>query len=448
MLKKVGRFISSNQLLDATKLHLVALSGGADSVCLLLMLKELNYNIEAIHCNFHLRGEESNRDEDFCRTLCSANNIPFHIVHFDTNAYAELHKISIEMAARELRYNYFEKLRKDIGAEDICVAHHRDDSVETLLINLVRGTGIHGLQGIKPVNGRIVRPLLCMGREDVEEWLNEREQDYVTDSTNLKDDVVRNKIRLNVLPLLREINPTVSENIAATAMRMVEAGRVFDDAIEKNIESVTIAKKEWTEIDINKLYNLKAPEYVLFSILSPLGFSPAQIESIHSQENWRTGSRWKSNTHEAAFDRGILLVRKRHDSVFEKLRIPETGNYTFIEKNGRELKLSIKEMIIENDFVVSKEPYRIHIDKSKVEFPLLLRKVKSGDSFVPFGMKGSKLVSDYLTDNKRNVFQKEEQLFLEDATGRCVWLVGERTDNRCRIDKNTIKCLEIRYSIE
>ena len=219
IIETVKSFIAANSLIPGEMewKGLVALSGGADSVCLLMICKRLNLNVEAVHCNFRLRGEESDRDEKFCEGLCEREGVPFHRVHFDTRTYAELHGVSIEMAARELRYDYFEQLRRSIQADAILVAHHRDDSVETVLMNLVRGTGIHGLQGIKPKNGNILRPLLCVGRKDIEEWLHTLGQDYVTDSTNLEDDVVRNKIRLNVIPLLQEINPSVSDNISLTA---------------------------------------------------------------------------------------------------------------------------------------------------------------------------------------------------------------------------------------
>ena len=227
---------------------LVALSGGADSVCLLMAMKRLGYAIEAIHCNFHLRGAESDRDEEFCKSLCEREQIPFHTVHFDTKTYAEVHKISIEMAARELRYNYFEQLRKAIDAEAILVAHHMNDSVETLLMNLIRGTGIHGLQGIKPRNGNIIRPLLCVSRKEIVEWLGEIGQDYVTDSTNLEDDVTRNKLRLNIIPLLEEINPAASENIAKTALRMVEAGKVFDDSMNGIVKDLEVMGEFHTSI--------------------------------------------------------------------------------------------------------------------------------------------------------------------------------------------------------
>ena len=195
---KVSDFIGKHQLLSHEGLHLVALSGGPDSVALLLVLRELGYKIEAAHCNFHLRGEESDRDEEFVKSLCNKLDIPFHIIHFDTREYATLHQVSVEMAARDLRYGYFRQLCQDIGAASVCVAHHRDDAVETLLMNLLRGSGIHGLTGIRPKNGAIVRPLLCVSREEIEQYLHSIGQDYVTDSTNLVNDVMRNKIRLEV----------------------------------------------------------------------------------------------------------------------------------------------------------------------------------------------------------------------------------------------------------
>ena len=228
MWSKVESYINTHKLLDINKLYLVALSGGADSVALLLLLKEHGYNIHAAHCNFHLRGEESDRDEKFCVALCEQMNIELHRVHFDTETYAELHKVSIEMAARELRYRWFEQLRQDIGAAGICVAHHRDDSVETVLLNLVRGTGIHGFVGILPRNGYIVRPLLCVSRAEIENFLHTRNQDYVTDSTNLESNVKRNRIRLEILPLLKTLNPSISDSIQQTAENIRGAVDVLD----------------------------------------------------------------------------------------------------------------------------------------------------------------------------------------------------------------------------
>lgn len=446
MLQKIRKFIIDNALLaESDALHLVALSGGADSVCLLLTLKELGYRVDAVHCNFKLRGDESYRDENFCRNLCERLDIPFHIVRFDTSFYAETHKVSIEMAARELRYGYFEQLRKDIGAEDICVAHHKDDSVETLLLNLVRGTGIHGLQGIKPKNGKIIRPLLCVNREEIVSWLDEKGQNYVTDSSNLKNDVMRNKIRLDIIPLLKTINPSACENIHRTAMRMVEAGKVFDTAIEKQCFRVAKAMKQLTCLAVTDLLTQPSPEYLLYTILSPYGFSPSQIENIAHSDLHKSGLKWTSETHILVSDRDNLLLKKKEKDDFSGMKIPETGNYVFSENGVSESKICLSEKEVDADFAISKEKNCVCLDASKVKFPLVIRKIKQGDRFVPFGMKGSKLISDYLTDRKKNYFEKDKQLVLVDAEERVLWLVGERPDGRFCISEGTIKSLIVRY---
>lgn len=448
-LSRVSEFIKENNLLSSDTLHLVALSGGADSVCLLLMLKQLGFKVEAVHCNFHLRGEESDRDEHFCRELCQRENIAIHVVHFDTTTYAELHHVSIEMAARELRYDYFEKLRHDINASDICVAHHKDDSVETLLMNLVRGTGIHGLQGIKPQNGYVIRPLLCLSRKEIENWLDDNSHKYVTDSTNLEADVVRNKLRLNVIPLLADINPSASENIYRTALRMVEAGRVFDAAIERDrhdaVSAIEHSGVTISAIDTEKLLCTSSPEYLLFTILSPLGFTPAQIEDISRSDFSQSGKRWENGSYVLVTDRGKLLVVPMDTLKKMSMRIPETGVYVLNEDASGVTKISIRNVAIDENFVLSKSADCVCLDADKVKFPLLIRNVKEGDRFVPFGMKGSKLVSDYLTDKKKNYLEKSSQLVLLDAEDKVLWLVNERPDARSCIMKHTINSLVVRY---
>lgn len=455
-LQKIKRFISTGALFPQQRKWkgLVALSGGADSVCLLLVCKSLGYDVEAVHCNFHLRGDEADRDEMFCQQLCEREAVPFHRVHFDTLTYASLHKVSIEMAARELRYNYFEQLRQSIGADDILVAHHRDDSVETVIMNLIRGTGIHGLQGIKPRNGHIVRPLLCVGRKEIEAWLKEREQDFVTDSTNLEDDVVRNKIRLNLIPLLEGINPSVSENIAQTALRMVEAGKVFDNAMRKDVDSVVKSTLSSTDvapadrlmsIDVKALAEVSSREYTLQTILSPLLFSPSQVEEISRSDLSQSGKRWESATHTLIVDRGSLLVKEKSDADRKPFRIPETGTYVISETLSASEKVSVNVVKVDENFLIDRSPLCATLDVDKVRFPLCLRNVKPGERFMPFGMKGTKLISDYLTDRKRNVFQKEAQLVIADAEDNVLWLVGERPDGRYCIGRNTINALVIRY---
>ena len=269
MWSKIDAYIKKYKLLNTNDLYLVALSGGADSVALLLLLKEHGFNVHAAHCNFHLRGVESDRDEAFCMELCQELGVELHRAHFDTHEYAELHKVSIEMAARELRYRWFEQLRQDVGAAGVCVAHHRDDSVETVLLNLVRGTGLRGLTGIQPRNGCILRPLLCVSRAEIEAFLSERRQKYVTDSTNLETDVLRNKVRLQVLPLLCELNPAVSENIQRTAENLGEAQEVLD-AILTNYNSSNV-------LELSELDKYGSSEYVVFEWLKNYGFNGSQV---------------------------------------------------------------------------------------------------------------------------------------------------------------------------
>lgn len=485
---RVRRFASVHELFVYGGKYIVALSGGADSVSLLFVLKhlehELGIGVEAAHCNFHLRGAESVRDEEFCKQLCERLSVPLHLIHFDTQAYADLHRVSIEMAARDLRYGYFENLRRDIEAQDICVAHHRDDSVETVLLNLVRGTGLRGLRGIQPRNGNIIRPLLSLSREDIVQYLDALGESYVTDSTNLHNDVKRNKIRLDVMPLLRELNPSVSQSIFESSLRVGEALKVFDEAMKRSIADVitptsgctcsgctcpkctnqpvrkctnqpllvqqsllhqqrcTLQANHPLTISIDRLKQQPSPEYTLHEILSPRGFTSAQIDQIYgSLDSCSAGKIIASDSHELAFDRGSLLVQPRTNvaDAARSMRIPETGTYVFSDS----LKIKVAAEDCGDDYVPSRAADCVCLDASDIKFPLTLRHIEQGDRFVPFGMNGMKLVSDYLTDRKKTVFEKRAQLVVTDAQQRIVWLVGERTDNRFRISKETSKALRL-----
>lgn len=438
--QNVEQFIARHQLLDKDKPCLVALSGGADSVSLLLALLHLGYKTEACHCNFHLRGSESVRDEQFCVSLCERLGVPLHRIHFDTEQYASLHKVSIEMAARELRYRYFEQLIQDLEAQGVCVAHHRDDSVETFLINLIRGTGINGLTGIAPRNGHVLRPLLDVSREDILEYLSLQHQDYVTDSTNLVPDVVRNKIRLQVLPLLRTINPSVSDSIATTATHLAEANKMLSAALSDSRLTHT-ASKGITAISKEELLSKASPEFVLHALLSPYHFQGTSIREILNSID-AVGKRWQSSTHQLVIDRNTILVKAlEEDKQAYALKIPETGKYSCAEEHY----IKVESLDRTSDFCPSRKPMVATLDAGKVEFPLTLRRTNPGDRFRPFGMKGSKLVSDFLTDIKCNAFEKEEQLVVEDASQRIVWLIGRRTAEDFRIDDSTNRILQIEY---
>lgn len=435
-LTKISDFIAAKQLLSKEQKYIVTLSGGADSVTLLFVLKQLGYDIEAAHCNFKLRGSESDRDEGFCRKLCERENIHLHVVHFDTRAYAALHKVSIEMAARNLRYSYFEQLRKDIGAGGICVAHHSDDSVETLLLNLMRGTGIHGLKGIAAINGNIIRPLLCVSRHEIEEFLTDIQQDYVTDSTNLVNDVKRNKIRLDIIPMLKKINPSVCENIQKTALRVSEAIAILDDSIAKSISETTRKEEGRMLIDLRKLKTLPSPEYVLHSILKEIGYNSSQVEQVYATAciaSPVSGRIFYSQTHRLLIDRDCIIIEKRDDKKDKCMVVPETGTYIINE----DLKIKVEAFGSLSGFTIDTSRCCACVDMAKISFPLKVRRTATGDRFIPFGMRGSKLISKYLTDRKMTLFDKDRQLVVEDASGRIVWLVGERLDNRFRIDNST-----------
>ena len=438
MLKKIAHFIASNNLLVKEKKYLIALSGGADSVCLLLVLDKLGYNIEAVHCNFNLRGDESLSDEQFCIELCEKRNIKIHLAHFDTNSYALLHKTSIEMAARNLRYSFFENLRHDVGADGICVAHHQNDCAETLIMNLIRGTGIKGLAGIMPKRDSIIRPLLCVSRDEIEDFLTKESQDYVTDSTNLDDFCVRNSIRLNIIPMMEKINPSVVQNIVRTAMRMNEANKVFNESIEASSSKVSDLIDGSLYIDIRVLKKEPSPEYTLFNILKNYRFNPEQIESIGYNLDFPTGTRFLSDTHQLVFDREKMIVTKIENNRIS-LKIPEHGKYIINDVKS----IRIEKVIVNKEFNISKDNFTATLDSANVKFPLLLRNVENGDRFFPFGMKGSKLVSKYMTDKRFSLIDKQKQMVIEDASGNIIWLVGERTDERFKITNKTTYALVI-----
>ena len=425
MLSKVREYVKRNKLLDASGLYLAALSGGADSVALLLVLTEMGFRVEAVHCNFHLRGEESDRDERFCTALCDRLGVVLHRVHFDTQTYADLHKMSIEMAARELRYRYFEQLRQDIGAQGICVAHHRDDSVETVLLNLVRGTGLRGLTGIQPRNGAVLRPLLCVSRREIEDFLDEGGQAYVTDSTNLEDDALRNKVRLNVLPLLTTLNPAVVENIQRTAENLSEAQRVLESVIGQYENSKTLELKE--------LEQFGSSEYIVFEWLKNYGFNGSQVRTVLEAETGRVLT--SATGYDVLVDRGRLVVEPSLKPM-KMFKIPEPGTYGL--QAG--MRFSVKREAV----WVSREARVATIDAAWVRFPLFVRRVEAGDDMVPYGMTGRKLLSDLMTDRKMSVFEKRRQLVVVDAEGNVVWLVGIRTDNRCRVKDDTREVLVMR----
>lgn len=435
----VRTYIEKQQLLSGDGPVLVGLSGGADSVALLALLVQLDYPCVALHCNFHLRGDESVRDEQFAREMARTLDVPFYKIDFDTAAYGAEHHLSIEMAARELRYNWFEEMRLRLGAQAIAVAHHRDDSVETVLMNLVRGTGIRGLGGIRPKNGYVVRPLLAVSRSEILDWLAEQQLSYVTDSTNLSDAYTRNFVRLRVLPLLEELNPSVKAAIARTADHLAETEAIYLHVVEKARRELV---KEDFRIPIARLMEYPSPATILYELLKPYGFTRQVADDVFRSLTGESGKMFYSPDYRLLKDREYLLL--------SPVKKEEEREYTFTVDDIVEevwwgpVELSFFKSVITTDFCFRKDKHIAYFDYDKLSFPLTLRKWKEGDWFIPFGMKGRKKLSDYFSDHKFSRMDKE-QTWLLCSGENILWIVGERSDNRFCIDKTTKSVLVVNF---
>lgn len=433
--EKVKNCIARHELLGREHPVLVALSGGADSVALACVLQDLGYKIEAAHCNFCLRGAESDRDEAFVTDFCQRRKIVLHRRCFSTHAYAHEHHVSIEMAARTLRYDFFEQLLQERELDCVAVAHHREDNTETVLLNLLRGTGIRGLRGIQYRNGKVVRPLLDVSRQEIEDYLAECHQDYVTDSTNLQDEVQRNKIRLNVMPRMREIYPNADESIHQGARRLSDAFRIYEYGMDLLMQQVVHGNR----ILLEELNRTPAPETVLYEILSRMDFNPAQVAAIYEQQGGESGKVYESATHRLLRDREALVFEKK---AVRPVRLEKVLPLEGIMRVTDDVTFLISRSSYSSGGPLPREKNVICMDLDKVEFPLVVRTPQTGDRFMPFGMKGMKLVSDFLTDLKKNVFEKERQL-LVCSGDKIAWVVGERPDDRFRVTEHTRHILRI-----
>jgi tRNA(Ile)-lysidine synthase len=436
MIPVVRSYIHKHHLLSGDKPVIVGLSGGCDSVALVVILARLGYQCIAVHCNFHLRNEESDRDEVFAGNLAHELGIPFYKTDFDTRRYASDKHVSIEMAARELRYDWFEKIRQQCDAQAIAVAHHRDDSVETFLMNLIRGTGIRGLTGIQPKNGFIIRPLLVAGRDEIQTWTEKEKLTYITDSSNLSDVYTRNFIRLRILPLLQVANPSVKDAIARTSGHLTSVEAVYRSVVEK---AKTVVMKENNRISITELLRFPSPETILYDLLLPFQFSRPVTENIFSALHKEPGKLFYSSTHRLIKDREYLLI-----SSIEQANV---CSYTIHTEKGvwnGPINLSFEKTIVDQTFSPEKDKSSASFDYDKLKFPLTLRTWRSGDWFVPFGMKGRKKLSDYFSDLKYSRIDKE-QTWLLCSGENILWIVGERTDERFRVDKATKCVLLVKY---
>jgi len=430
MIRIIRNYIEKQCLLNPESKVIVGFSGGADSVSLLHSLHHLGYDCIAAHCNFHLRGEESDRDAQFAAQFAASLNLPFFKQDFDTLGIAKERGISIEMAARDLRYQWFAELKEEQKADAIAVAHHRDDSIETLLLNLIRGTGIKGLTGIQPRVGCLIRPLLCVSKKEILQYVQAKNLPFITDSSNAQEKIARNKIRLQLIPLLETINPSVRDAIVQTIDNLNEATKIYDAEMEKAIRAIYTKDS----ISIPLLKTFPSPESILFELLKNYGFGKEVIRDIYSAMDSQPGKTFYAPDY--------CIVKDRDEFLLSPIAGKENAEYEIqMSDSLLEFPFRMKISLQENDptLEMDKSADIAYLDYEQLQFPLTLRRWKMGDKFRPIGMKSFQKVSDFFTNNKFNKIQKEKTWILTSGK-EIVWIVNFRIDDRFKINNATKKC--------
>jgi len=427
MKNKIQNFISEKSLFNKEDKLILGISSGADSVCLMHILLALEYRFDLAHCNFNLRGNESDEDEIFVRKLAKDYQLKLHVKHFETKRYASENKISIQMAARDLRYAWFYDLLVSENAKYIAIAHHANDDTETFFINLVRGSGLKGLLGIKEKIDNIVRPLMAVSRAEIEQFLKENNISFREDSSNTSLKYLRNKIRHELMPLLTEMNPGIQQTINGEMKILEGVAQVYYAKMGEVRKEVIQNENGIIQLRIAALLELDPLHNYLYELLSPYGFST--IESIAKSLNGQSGKQFFSSTHQLVVDREYIFIStlETKDAVFKileedlKLETPIAINFrTVLDKN----------IIMDSKIA--------QLDFHKLKFPLILRKWKDGDKFIPLGMQSFKKISDFFIDNKFSILDKNKQWLL--CSGKdIIWVVGQRIDDRFRIQPTTKK---------
>ncbi len=433
-LQQFINFIKSNALFVEQDKNLLAVSGGKDSVLMCQLFKLAGYQFSIAHCNFNLRGDESQRDESFVKQLAATLAVPFYVKHFDTKAYANEQHISTQMAARDLRYQWFEELRTEKKYDFIAVAHHQNDSIETLLLNLTRGTGISGLHGILPKRDKIVRPLLFLSRLQIDEIVNENNIEYVEDSSNETSTYARNKIRLNIIPQLREINPNLEETFALNIARFAETEQVLWQAVESIRNLLVTVENDNTSIPIAGIKRLLPQNLLLYELLKPYHFSNTVVKEIIESLNKQSGTSFYSATHRATINRAHLLITtiKKQASNEKQCLIHSKDQISSID--GCVISISFT-----NSHLLEANRNKAFVDFDKLIFPLVIRYKQNGDRFIPLGMRNYKKLSDFLIDSKVSLPEKERIPLLINGNGEIIWVAGFRQDNRYKLTITTKK---------
>ncbi|MDR1985103.1 MAG: tRNA lysidine(34) synthetase TilS [Prevotellaceae bacterium] len=417
---------------------LLAVSGGIDSIVMANLFFSQKFDIAIAHCNFSLRGKASDRDVAFVEDFAKLHNIPFHTIKFDTENFARQQKISIEMAARELRYEWFESIRRQYNYSKIAIAHNKNDVVETFFLNLARGTGIKGLLGITAKTETIIRPLLFASRKQIRNYAATHNIDFCTDETNSSNKFSRNRIRNKVIGEFEKINPSFLNTMTENINHLSQCYEVIQSQKSKILENVVNHNDEKVFIDIEQLIKAGNSQFWLFEILQSFNFTAACINDIYASFNGESGKKFLSPTHVLLKDRKKLIISTSKPDKHLSVKIDE--NTVEIE-NPISLKIG---KIENNNIKVDKKQNMAFLNFDKLKFPLILRKWQAGDSFTPFGMRGRKKLSDYFIDEKISQFEKDEQYVLV-SDEKIVWLVNRRIDDNFKIDENCKTILKITF---
>ena len=429
MLDRIQDFIEKNNLFSHRDKLILAISGGRDSVFLFHVLNKLNYNFELAHCNFKLRSEESDVDEIFVNKLAKNYAIKLHVKCFETSVYAKQNSLSIQMAARNLRYEWLNKLKYKTNAKYIITAHHKDDNVETFFINLFRGTGVKGLLAINKKNKDIVRPLLFLSREEINSYINLNNISYREDSSNSSNKYVRNLIRNEIIPKIKEINPSIQNTISNNIATFYQFYEVYSQKINEIKSSIIKNDPPYYSINIEDLKKIFPKEIYLHELLSPFGFNNVRpiLNALYSQ----SGKKFISKKYMLLIDRKKIILKK-HDGFKNEIY--------FIEKNTCNIQHPINmDFFLSENTDIAKEDNLANIDFDLLKFPLILRRWINGDRFIPLGMKNFKKLSDFFIDKKLTLFDKNEAWVLCSANKDIVWVIGYRIDNRYKLTKKTKK---------
>ena len=438
MIEEFKKFIADNKMIGPGERILLAVSGGIDSMVMAHLFLKNEFEIGIAHCNFSLRGRESDKDEELVGLFAETNKIPFYNTRFDTKSYAVKNRISIQMAARDLRYKWFSELKADNGYASIAVAHNLNDNIETLLINLTRGTGLAGLAGMKPVNNDIIRPLLFATRQDIQNYCDKYEVSFREDRSNADTKYIRNKIRHLVVPVLKEINSSIETTLNETAERFSGFNEIVSEYIARLREQISEEQENLVTFNVILLKKHLHNKVVIFELFRPYGITNPLITDLIKVIEGNTGGQIITESHRIIKNRNEIIVSS--EEIVKETTYTISGTEEFCEFPGISSARNVK---ITDTYEIPSDPHIACIDSQKIAFPLTIRKWRAGDYFYPLGMKQKKKLSDYFVDNKYSMFDKEN-IFILESEGQIVWLIGDRIDDRFKITPETKKGLLIK----